>query len=513
LSGCDPPRILALVGEDWGETTIDDPVSEDAPADDVAYAPGTVLGSKYRLERQLGRGGMGTVWLARNIRLDSDVAIKLIRRHVASELAHKRLLREARAAARLGHPSIVRVHDFGETEHGDPFIVLEMLDGESLGALLDRQRRIAAIEAVQLLLPIASALEAAHKKGIIHRDLKPDNIILTIQESGEPVPKLVDFGIARFGEEHIHAEGASDDSVAAVAQRVAARLTQAGTLVGSPQYMSPEQARGAFDIDGRIDVWGLSVVLYEAVAGRRPFDAPDYRQLICDILTEEPPPIDAAVVGDRDLWPIVARGLARDREKRWPSPGTMGEALARWLLDRGVDSDISGRSLRKHWLGEQVSLTGLRPAPSLPSGVALPASGARPSSPTLDSTPPRPIRRRIEGLAALVAVAAAAASALVIVAREQPPAPQRATIGLAARPAIDGDALLEGERPAAPVAASVAASLDAPDETPPAAPAAKRAPPAPHPATAPRAPTPASKPSARNASEGVSMPIPNESDF
>jgi eukaryotic-like serine/threonine-protein kinase len=130
----------------------------------LRYVPGGVIAAKYRLARLIGEGGMGAVWLARNMTLDADVAIKLIRREIAGKETSERLLHEARSAARIGHPSIVRIYDFGETEYKDPFIVMELLEGESLRAILDRKGKLAAVNAVQTLLPILSALVAAHTK-------------------------------------------------------------------------------------------------------------------------------------------------------------------------------------------------------------------------------------------------------------------------------------------------------------------------------------------------------------
>src|SRR5262249_49057612 len=143
----------------------------------LRYVPGGVIGAKYRLTRVLGEGGMGAVWAARNLKLDVDVAIKLIRREVAADDTSERLLQEARAAARIGHPCIVRVYDFGETEFKDPYIVMELLEGESLRQALERKGRLPVVNAVQTLLPVASALSAAHAKGIIHRDVKPENVL------------------------------------------------------------------------------------------------------------------------------------------------------------------------------------------------------------------------------------------------------------------------------------------------------------------------------------------------
>src|SRR5262249_54136056 len=149
------------------------------------------------------------------------------------------LLHEARVAARLSHANAVRILDFGETEHRDPFLVMEVLTGENLADVISSRRRVAAIDGVRLLLPIASALAAAHAKGIVHRDIKPENILLSVDELGVVTPKLLDFGIAKLW------QWEEDGS----------RRTQRGAIIGSPDYMSPEQARGEVDVDGRSDIW------------------------------------------------------------------------------------------------------------------------------------------------------------------------------------------------------------------------------------------------------------------
>src|SRR5690606_25541789 len=174
----------------------------------------------YRLLSVLGEGGMGEVWEAKNIGLDAPVAIKLIRADLKEESAAERLVQEARAAARLGHPAIVRVFDVGETRFADPFIVMERLRGDNLGDLLGAEGRLPAVAAVQILLPIADALATAHLKGIVHRDIKPENIYLAEDENGELQPKLVDFGVAKL-------ENAEFDT----------KLTMRGTIVGSPSYL------------------------------------------------------------------------------------------------------------------------------------------------------------------------------------------------------------------------------------------------------------------------------------
>ncbi len=247
------PRLVAeTVPADDSKATASDRSA--APSDPNPYLAGEVIGDRYRLMRELGHGGMGVVWVAHSLVLGVDVALKLIRASVAGPSVASRMAREAHAAARLGHPALVRVFDFGWTSRGDPFLVMELVQGETLWALLSRETRIDAIRAVQMILPIADGLRVAHDKEIVHRDIKPENIFLATDTFGRTQPKLLDFGIAKI--EHSAYEG---------------KLTQVGAVLGSPEYMSPEQALGVDDVDERTDVWSLSVVLYELVTGTVPF--------------------------------------------------------------------------------------------------------------------------------------------------------------------------------------------------------------------------------------------------
>ncbi|MDI3291521.1 serine/threonine-protein kinase [Polyangium sp. 15x6] len=338
----------------------------------VAYAPGDLIGGKYQLQRVLGQGGMGAVWVARNLSLDADIALKLIRRDRATEEAAARLLTEARAAAKLGHPGIVRVFDFGQTEVGDPYLVMELLTGESLSGILARKKRLDPGVALQTLLPVAAALAAAHLKGIVHRDLKPDNVMLTTDESGKIVPKLLDFGIARV---------LRDD--------VERHVTIAGEVLGSPDYMSPEQARGEANIDHRTDVWTYSVLLYETITGRRPFDAPNYNALIAAIVANTPMPTHAYGTGDAALWAIIERGLAKERGTRWQSLRDMGVALAGWALERGIQQDISGLSLQSEWLAPKMRRL-LTVQPADVAGFAAARAAAMATAPPVAPPPVTP---------------------------------------------------------------------------------------------------------------------------
>jgi serine/threonine protein kinase len=314
-----------------------------------ADAEGYVIAQKYRLESLLGEGGMGAVWRAFNLQLEVPVAIKLLRTDLnasASELG-ERLRIEARAAAKLVHPGIVRVFDIGEAESGEPFIVMELLTGESLGDMLERGP-LAPIHALQLLLPIAEGLSLAHSRGVVHRDLKPDNIFIAIDGSAVQ-PKLLDFGIAK---------------VQSAMVAGAPILTQTGTLLGSPDYMSPEQACGRSDIDERSDVWSFCVVLYEALTGGCPFTGDSCQTILRSVVQDQVVPLDVKAGIEPGLSAIVQRGLSKAREARPPSIFELGCELARWLHDRGVLEDVTGSSLEAKWLGRSADSLLLDPGAS-----------------------------------------------------------------------------------------------------------------------------------------------------
>jgi serine/threonine-protein kinase len=293
-----------------------------------------MLDGKYRLLEPLRRGGMGSVWRARNVVLDVDVAIKIIRSDIdeqPGERLAERMQQEARAAARLGHPGIVKVHDFGATSEGAPYIVMELLEGEDLATTLDRRGRLVARQAVRSLLPIAHALAVAHEAGVVHRDLKPENIYFAKRDKARVQPKLIDFGIAKLFSMEL------------------AMSTGLGVLVGTPAYMSPEHARGE-SIDDRGDIWAFCVVLYETMAGRRPFSGKNNLALIRAIIEHDPFPISDDALVDGALWHILLHGLAKTRHERWGSMRALGRALAQWLLDQGETNDVSGASLEGMWL-------------------------------------------------------------------------------------------------------------------------------------------------------------------
>ena len=278
------------------------------------FFAGLVLDGRYRLDSLLGEGGMGTVWEGSQLALQRQVAVKTL--HVAAPAFRVRLRREALALAAVHHPAIVEVYDYGETEAGLPFVVMELVRGESLAQRLDRLGAFPAEDAVSLILPILEGLGAAHRAGVIHRDIKPDNVVLAESPSGV-LPKLLDFGIARL-------ENDTD-----------ARLTMAGSFVGTPAYMAPEQMRNG-PTDERVDVWGVGALLYHLIAGEAPFGVQDLLVVMRRVLEEPPSYPRKARELDGRLWGIMMNALRKVPEERTPTALALRDALAGWLEARGV---------------------------------------------------------------------------------------------------------------------------------------------------------------------------------
>lgn len=304
------------------------PIGLDAE-DEATYAPGATLGGRYELVSCMGRGGMGSVWRAIDHTLQACVAVKLVRPRIldaAGPMAMARILREARAAASVAHPGIVQTFDVG-IEEGRPYIVMELLEGQSLEERLDEVGRLCPEDSVRVLIPLLRALACAHAQGVVHRDIKPSNVMLVPTDEGHHAPKLLDFGVARQME---------DDQ----------RITQTGQLLGTPAYMSYEQATGATDVDARSDLWAVAAVAYELMAGLPPFDGDNYNAVLTSILTHRFEPLNRVATDvDPELAAIVARGLMPRRDDRWPDATAMLRAFEAWLLGQGVTSDITGHTV------------------------------------------------------------------------------------------------------------------------------------------------------------------------
>jgi eukaryotic-like serine/threonine-protein kinase len=275
---------------------------------------------KYRLLRKLGSGGMGEVWLARNEATDREFAIKfLLAEHAADAEMLTRFLREAKVSGRVRHPGVVEVFDVLRAPEldGAALIVMEVLHGASLHDVANVQQRLPLRFVLDVAIAIAHALGALHEKGVIHRDIKPSNIFLHKDGAGAIVPKLLDFGISKL---------TSTTSPSMTTEE--AELTRSGTIVGSPRYISPEQAAGRKDVDARADVHGLGVAIWTCVAGYSPFDTSNYNNMIVSVIaTDRRPLCEVVPAVPREVSDVVARAIDRDRRQRYAD----GHAFARAL--------------------------------------------------------------------------------------------------------------------------------------------------------------------------------------
>ncbi|MGH7285608.1 MAG: serine/threonine-protein kinase [Polyangiaceae bacterium] len=287
-------------------------MSDDKPKSDGEAALGPLIGGKYRLNRMLGRGGMGAVFEVTHIGIDRKFALKLMHTDKArAPDSEARFEREARAAGRIGHPNIVAVTDYGHTDENEPYIVMELCAGETLAERAMRER-LPVRDACEIAIEILRALDAAHAAGVVHRDIKPANVFVA-EENGKRIVKVLDFGIAKFAQ-------------------VDVALTNTGAVIGSPLYMAPEQVRAEKDVDHRADVWSVGATLYELVAGIAAHAAPTHAAVIARIVTTPAASLRTHREDvDAQLDAIVLRALSIDRDARFPSAAGMIGALENYL--------------------------------------------------------------------------------------------------------------------------------------------------------------------------------------
>ncbi|RMH42929.1 MAG: PEGA domain-containing protein [Deltaproteobacteria bacterium] len=290
---------------------------------------GQTLAGRYKIERRLGEGGMGAVYLGLHVALEKRVALKVLHgEFVRKPDLVERFLQEAKAASKIRHDNVIDITDFGQTEDGLVFFAMELLDGRDLSDELGRLRAAGEVmpwERIRhIFLQIGSALSAAHAKGIIHRDLKPENIYLIERLGQRDFVKLLDFGIAKLTE--VNEEGR--------------KLTKTGMLFGTPEYMSPEQARGE-KVDHRVDIYAMGCILYQMLAGHVPFEADNFMGILTLHLTQEPPPLGPVLArsgAPPQVEAIVRRALAKDKEQRY---GSIDEMMADILaLDDGLSDSF-----------------------------------------------------------------------------------------------------------------------------------------------------------------------------
>jgi serine/threonine protein kinase len=313
---------------------------------------------------------MGTVWAARNERTDRAFAVKFMLPQYAKDATLvQRFLNEARVCGRLEHISLVEIYDLGVAEEfgGAPFLVMELLRGEGLDALLLRMRRLDPRRVCPLILAVSQGLDLAHQAGIVHRDIKPANIFLhrDKKSGGEIVPKILDFGVSKT-------VGMSEAELA---------LTRAGTLLGSPLYMSPEQARGQTDIDARSDVWALGVILYQAIAGVVPFNETNYNAVLAAILSHRHRRLNEVIPGLPDiLSETVDLCLVKDRNRRMATAAQLAARLEDVLLFYEATEPAVPPS---SWSLAHGPHTDRAPPPSGARQVDVPTAPRLPSAPQL----------------------------------------------------------------------------------------------------------------------------------
>lgn len=284
----------------------------------IPVTEGRIIAGKYRIEQPLAHGGMGCVWLGRHLQLDVDVAVKFMDPSLAaSAQSRARFEREAKASAQLSGPNVVQVHDYG-VEDDTPYIVMERLHGEDLNARLAREGRLSVPVMAGILRQICKALRRAHEMGIVHRDLKPANIFLALIDEDEII-KILDFGIAK-----------------AIGQDLEGDSTKTGALMGSPNFMSPEQVVGRKGVDHRSDLWSLGIILFRAVTGRLPFAGDQLMEVLMNICASDIPlASDIAPDLGPDVDCFFERALAREPSDRFQSAREMAQAFAALRAARG----------------------------------------------------------------------------------------------------------------------------------------------------------------------------------
>ena len=318
------------------------------------YVGQTILG-QFRILQEIGRGGMGAVYKAEQPDMDRLVAVKILHPRLASRSdLVLRFRREARAMSRLTHPNTVRVLLFGQLDTGALYIVMEFLDGKNLLQVERKEGPLDPVRAGNIMIQVCGALGEAHQQGIVHRDLKPENIVLSTQGGIADFPKVLDFGLAKMKDPPDPKTGSMR------------ALTQQGAVFGTPEFMSPEQARGEV-LDERSDIYSLCVILYEMVTCKLPFKAKSPMDFITQHIKGKPIPVNERVPGlplTEKHWAVMLKALTKDKENRYQTTLEFAEALKSW---------VNG-SQAKHYLPAQADAPAAAPAEPEPASAAAPAA-------------------------------------------------------------------------------------------------------------------------------------------
>ncbi len=281
-----------------------------------ALAPNQVVAGRFRLERPLDEGGMGTVWEATHLRTGEKVAVKFLKDAWSDDPdMRRRVFREARAASAITHRNVIRVHEIVTTESGAPALVMDLLHGESLAALVAREQTLGITELADIFLQVLAAIRAAHAAGVVHRDLKPGNVFLADVVGGPRTVRVLDFGIAK-----VQSKGAELTD-----------LTRTGHTMGTVQYMAPEQIFGEGELDARADVWSLGVMMYECLTGKRPVEGTNAAQIARALTKGRITPVAQARPHLPDaIATVVDRMLVVDRRRRLRDLNEVAQALRPW---------------------------------------------------------------------------------------------------------------------------------------------------------------------------------------
>lgn len=397
--------------------------------------PGQELTGSIRLVKKLGEGGMGSVWTAQHLALHTQVAVKFLAVHMAQDAAAAaRFQREAMAAARIKSPHVVQMFDHGMSQDFGPYIVMELLEGETLSAFVQRHGRLAPQYTAKILAQLCRALSKAHAQGIIHRDIKPDNVFL-IDAEHEAFVKVLDFGIAKNLRDEMN-------------------VTSTGTMMGTPHYMSPEQMLSSKHVDLRADLWATAVLAYHALTGQVPFDGETFGAVAIAVTQAEFAPAFAKYgAGSAELDAWFKRALARDINARFGSAEELAESFARAA---GVGAlPVSNSTGTGQHLAQAATVDQVRPAPTF-TGVANTMPGARPG------------KVYAVVIAAVLAMGVLLAVALLLLKTREPATPIAATASVSvaipsasasvARPVVAPSASVTVEAPSASVVPSASAA-------------------------------------------------------
>jgi eukaryotic-like serine/threonine-protein kinase len=330
-------KYCSVCNQKFEDTISFCPTDGEVLEEDPGSLVGTALDGQYQIEALLGKGGMGAVYRARHILLGDRVAIKILPPEMRSNSEWlRRFQREGQAARRFRHPNAVTVYDLRTSADGTIYLVMEYVEGNTLDGELKQRGKFSATETLTVMTPVMSVLNAAHAMGVVHRDLKPENIMIgKASTGGEPVVKLLDLGIAKLRE------------VAGAEKTGNTNLTIAGQMLGTPYYMSPEQwgelpDDGNSEIDGRADIYSLGVVMYEIIAGRRPFGGMTLPELRREHIQVTPPPLHEVVAGVPEAFSrAIARAMAKDRSNRQETAGELENELISALSAQGIPTMVS----------------------------------------------------------------------------------------------------------------------------------------------------------------------------